>query len=100
MDVSSVLSSDDLADYDIISDGHRSLESSIADLGLGERVNPELHEPPPSQAAIEQFGTPSLSAEEIRANVRRTLQANGAHVVDDRIVRIYVDGRFDPMNAG
>lgn len=102
LDASSVFS-DDLAEYDIISDGHRSLDSSIADLGLvdGLFAGRQPTEPPPSQAARELFSTPSLSAEDIRSNVRRALQANGGHVVeDDRIVRVYVDGRFDPMNAG
>ena len=100
-----MLSSDDLADYDIISEGQRSLESSIADLGLAERPAQELREPPPSQSAIERFGTPSLAPEDIQAYVRRNLTGGGWREIDDddarrRVVRVYVDGPFDPMSTG
>lgn len=101
MDVSSVLSSDDLADYDIISDGHRSLDSSIADLGLADRSTPEMKEPPPSQAARDRFGTPALTPEDIQTYVQRTLEASGRRLDSDlRVIRVYADGTFDPMNAG
>ena len=102
MDVSSVLSSDDLADYDIISDGHRSLDSSIADLGLVDRSIPELREPPPTQAARERFGTPGLTPEDIQAYVHRALGVSWRQVDDEDlgVVRVYVDGLFDPMNTG
>ena len=102
IDSASVLSNDDLADYDIISDGHRSLESSIADLGLVDRVALEVQEPPPSQAARERFGTPSLTPEDIRAYVRRALESIGRRLPEDdlKIFRVYIDGPFDPMSAG
>ena len=102
-DASSMLSSDDLADYDIISEGQRSLESSIADLGLVDRVAPEVREPPPSQGAQERFGTPTLTPEDIQAYVRRNLAGGGWREINDdvrKVVRVYVDGPFDPMNVG
>lgn len=101
IDISSVLSSDDLADYDIISEGHRSLDSSIADLGLMDR---DIHEPPPSQAARDKFFTPSLSADDIQAHVQRAVGANGINLMlredSPRTVKVYVDGKFDTFNAG
>ena len=38
IDSASVLSNDDMSEYDIISDGQQSLESSIADLGLVDKM--------------------------------------------------------------
>lgn len=104
IDVSSILSSDDLADYDIISEGPRSLESSIADLGHLERHGADIYEPPASQVAREKLFTPSLSAEDIQAHVQRALVSHGINLLfaDDsqRIVKVYVDGTFDKFNAG
>lgn len=106
LDASSVLSSDDLADYDVISDGHRSLESSIADLGLVERTAADIQEPPPTQTARENFYTPALSVEDIQSYVKRAVAAAGAGFrehengseADPRTVRVYVDGKFDGFN--
>ncbi len=103
LDVSSVLSSDDLADYDVISEGHRSLESSIADLGLVDKPAEDIYEPPASQAARERLFTPSLSADDIQAHVQRAVaNGNGLMLRDNgqRIVKVYVDGTFDRFNAG
>ena len=97
IDASSVFSNDDYAEYDFVSEGHRSLESSIADLGLGEERVVEITEPPPSQTAKAVFGTPSLSAEDIQAYVQKAL---GSEAQLNKIVRIYADGLFDPFNAG
>ena len=103
IDGSPVLSSDDFAEYDFVSDGHRSLESSIADLGLQDIVATR-REPPPSQAAKALFGTPALSTEDIQAYVQKSLGCATAtrHNEDAhcRLVRVYVDGKFDPLNAG
>ena len=87
----------DYAEYDFISEGHRSLESSIADLGLGEDGPAEISEPPPSQTATAIFGTPSLSAEDIQAYIQRVI---GSEIKQHKTVRVYVDGLFDLFNAG
>ena len=102
LDVSSALSSDDLAEYDIISEGQRSLESSIADLGLVDRIAPEVYEPAPSEVARARFMTPSLTPEDIQAYVRRELNPSGRLLVSEmsRTVRVYVDGQFDPVSTG
>ncbi|ESK94911.1 choline-phosphate cytidylyltransferase [Moniliophthora roreri MCA 2997] len=112
MDASSVLS-DDLSDYDVISDpGHRSLDSSIADIFSGS-----IHEPPPTEEAQEKFATVRLTAQEIRNNARLSLgtappvhtgngtiksrrQSLSADQQLNRMKRIYVDGSFDGFNAG
>ncbi|KIP10006.1 hypothetical protein PHLGIDRAFT_28695 [Phlebiopsis gigantea 11061_1 CR5-6] len=98
IDASSVFSNDDYAEYDFVSEGHRSLESSIADLSLGEDRTLDITEPPPSQTAKAVFGTPSLSAEDIQAYVHNVL---GSELrTHSGTVRVYVDGLFDPLNAG
>jgi len=104
LDVSSVLSNDDLADYDIISDGPRSLESSIADLSHVDRPAADIREPPSSQAAREKFDTVVLSADDIQAYVLRAAPSTVEHFErsadgDHRTVRVYVDGVFDPFQA-
>ncbi|KAI0763816.1 hypothetical protein BD413DRAFT_580328 [Trametes elegans] len=92
LDALSVLSTDDLADYDVISDGPRSLESSIADLGQPSRF--AGGEPAPLPSAREKFDTVGLSAEEIQAHVQRSL---GGQVSEARTWRVYVDGIFGPL---
>lgn len=103
-----MLSTDDLADYDFISDGQQSLESSIADLGNTERVATDIHEPPPTQNARETFYTPALSVEDIHSFVKKGIAAAGlgyrehengnGRDFEERIVRVYVDGKFDGFN--
>ncbi|KAJ3772217.1 hypothetical protein FB446DRAFT_737266 [Lentinula raphanica] len=109
MDASSILS-DDLSDYDVISDpGRQSLESSIADLN----TLPLPSEPIPSQEAYDRFATIRLTANDIRVNTRASLglppvvQSTSAAYktsqgpgVDNRTRRVYVDGLFDMFNAG
>lgn len=97
LDALSVLSTDDLADYDVISDGPRSLESSIADLGPPLRF--AGGEPAPLPSAREKFDTVALTAEEIQAYVQRSLNASlaGGRGDDARTWRIYVDGVFGPL---
>lgn len=90
-DVLSVLSTDDLADYDVISDGPRSMESSIADLGQAPKY--AGGEPAPLPSAREKFGTVGLTAEDIQAHVQRSLGAQP----DARTWRVYVDGVFGPL---
>lgn len=106
IDAVSTLSSDDLADYDIISDsGIRSLESSIADLGFQDRplASGEPSEPPPSQKARTTFGTPGFSAEDIQSYVERALGSSGSGTIRGNAlakpVRVYVDGLFDGFNV-
>ncbi|KAK7686428.1 hypothetical protein QCA50_010652 [Cerrena zonata] len=105
IDAFSTLSSDDLADYDVISDGIRSLESSIADIGFQDRplASGELHEPPPSQKAKTTFGTPAFSAEDIQSYVERALGSSGSGTIRGNAltkpVRVYVDGSFDGFNV-
>lgn len=89
-------------EFDIVSNpGHRSLESSIAD--LDHIPKQEVHEPAPAQAAVEKFDTVSLNSTDIQAYVRRALDsASGrsvAYPAEDRTVRVYVDGTFDMFNA-
>lgn len=100
IDVSSVLS-DDLTDYDVISDGGpRSLESSIADLGHVDGAGAP-REPEPSQAAKDRFDTVELSAEDIQSYVQKCLPSAASlrRTVDGefRTVRVYLDGAFDPF---
>ena len=97
IDAMSAFSNDDFAEYDFVSEGHRSRESSIADLSLGEDRNGVITEPPPSQIARAVFGTPSWNAEDIQAYVQRAL---GLELKPHKTVRVYVDGLFDPFNAG
>ncbi|KAH9852147.1 hypothetical protein C2E23DRAFT_779749 [Lenzites betulinus] len=95
-DALSVLSTDDLADYDVISDGPRSLESSIADLGQAPRF--AGGEPAPLPSAKEKFDTVGLTAEEIQAHVQRSIGAPpGARGDETRTWRVYVDGVFGPL---
>lgn len=84
MDASSVLS-DDLSDYDVISDpGRRSFDSSIADFTF------TVTEPPPTPEAYNKFATVRLTAADIQS----------AHRLDNRTKRVYVDGIFDIFNVG
>lgn len=89
IDSASVLSADDLSEYDIISDGQQSLESSIADLGLADKP---IYEPAPAKAATDLFKSPAFSAEDIQAYA---LAAVG--ILGRKVVRVYVDGVFDPI---
>lgn len=89
-------------DFDIISNpGQRSLESSIADLDHIPKQG--VHEPLPSQAAVEKFDTVSLTAADIQAYVRKALDsASGrsvAYPTENRTVRVYLDGTFDMFNV-
>ncbi|KAI8996546.1 hypothetical protein BD414DRAFT_478352 [Trametes punicea] len=96
LDALSVLSTDDLADYDVISDGPRSLESSIADLGQAPKF--AGGEPAPLPSAREKFDTVGLTAEDIQAYVQRSLGASwGARADEPRTWRVYVDGVFGPL---
>ncbi|KAI0653398.1 hypothetical protein C8Q70DRAFT_927746 [Cubamyces menziesii] len=95
LDALSVLSTDDLADYDVISDGPRSLESSIADLGQAPRFSGS--EPPPLPSAREKFDTVGLTAEDIQAHVRRSIGASANRGDEARTWRVYVDGVFGPL---
>ena len=108
MDALSTLSSDDLADYDIISDGIRSLESSVADIGSPNKALTSgavsASEPPPSQKAETTFGTPAFSPENIQSYVERALGSSGGTgtVRGNAVikpVRVYVDGPFDGFNV-
>ena len=105
LDAASVLSSDDLeSDYDVISDGHHSLESSIADLGHVAGGAATIREPPPLQPAQERFDTVALSADDIQAYVQRAVPAAASafkRTADGELctVRMYVDGVFDPFQA-
>ncbi|CDO73267.1 hypothetical protein BN946_scf185008.g29 [Trametes cinnabarina] len=97
VDALSVLSTDDLADYDVISDGPRSLESSIADLGQAPSRFAGS-EPAPLPSAKEKFDTVTLTAEDIQAYVRRSLGAStGSRADEARVWRVYVDGVFGPL---
>lgn len=99
MDASSLLSADDLSEYDMISEGQLSLESSIADLGLVDGKHEDVvREPSSTDAAKQQFLTPSFSAEDIQSYVQRSL-VGGCLVRPDKTVRIYVDGVYDPFNV-
>ena len=102
--------SDDLHDYDVISDtGPGSLDSSIADLA-GPPAPPK--EIPPSAAARNAYDTTILSPEDIQTNVQRALRGgsrNGARSKSrepvseretERTIRLYVDGVFDFVHAG
>lgn len=128
--------SDDLNDYDVISDTDpRSLESSVADLRLDSpALNPSaaaststwlssayntpshthtrsVREPKVADDAKRLFETAGLSAEDIQANVQRTVVGPGKASVNstvgrkgekdrDRAMRVYVDGVFDFINVG
>ncbi|KAF9266868.1 hypothetical protein L218DRAFT_921588 [Marasmius fiardii PR-910] len=102
--------SDELSDYDVISDpGHRSLESSVADILLSSPT--EIQEPAPSEQARSKFPTTKLSAQDIQNNVRSnsgiflptrtgTVRTRGQSLgADNRLKRVYVDGLFDGFNV-
>ncbi|KIK60457.1 hypothetical protein GYMLUDRAFT_43776 [Collybiopsis luxurians FD-317 M1] len=98
MDASSV-HSDDLSDYDVVSDpGTRSLESSIADLVLNAASPPT--EPPPTIEASDKFATVRLTPNDIQLNVRLTLGLSPNASFTNKTKRVYVDGFFDMFNAG
>lgn len=111
MDASSVLS-DDLSDYDIISNSsQRSVESSIADLGhVPGKTASEVYEPSPSQVARDKFETVKLTASDVQTYVRKALDASPSQhssesnflspMSENKTVRVYVDGVFDAFNAG
>jgi choline-phosphate cytidylyltransferase len=98
MDSTSVLSDDD---YDLISNpSQRSLESSLADLAERPAQIPEL---PPSEAARCKFETTRWSASDVQAYFRNTLDLGSSIKKDDlenKTVRVYVDGVFDAFNVG
>ncbi|KAF9782473.1 hypothetical protein BJ322DRAFT_1144235 [Thelephora terrestris] len=109
--------SDDLADYDVISEnGSRSLESSIADLNTYDpseelEVSPTraILEPQPLQPAKDRFETARLTAAQIQDYVRNSLEeshslppiyGHGQVLVEKMgTVRIYVDGLFDGLGV-
>ncbi|KAG7093605.1 hypothetical protein E1B28_007271 [Marasmius oreades] len=107
MDASAL--SDELSDYDVISDpGHRSWESSVADI-LGSPQT-EIHEPSPSEEAQQKFPTTKLSPQDIQNNVRSnfgtfspippgTVRTRGQILPDNKLKRVYVDGSFDGFNV-
>lgn len=108
--------SDDLRDYDVISDaGPPSLESSLADFGSTLPSTPR--EIPPSAEARSRFDTAAMGAEDVQAAVQRTARTksgagngNGTGTVRrsmsrdpaerERTVRVYVDGVFDILHVG
>jgi hypothetical protein len=104
MDESSPVLSDDLSDYDVISEaGHASADSSIADFDHIPAQVPT--EPAIPQAAREKFYTASLRPENIQAYVRKALGGNGAvatngHTTQSKTMRVYVDGVFDVFSVG
>lgn len=111
--------SDDLRDYDIISDaGPPSLESSLADFGSA-MPSSTPREIPPSAEARSRFDTAAMGAEDVQAAVQRTVRTksgagngngNGTGTVRrsmsrdpaerERTVRVYVDGVFDVLHVG
>ncbi|TDL21127.1 hypothetical protein BD410DRAFT_804543 [Rickenella mellea] len=119
--------SDDLRDYDVISSGHRSLDSSIAELdpptaglqslsfgdssdsadyalafaggsGNGDGDGSAGREPRPTKAAREEFEWAGVGREEVQAYVSKSLGA-GALKSNERPVTVYVDGVFDVLNV-
>lgn len=107
----SEVTSDDLNDYDVISSGHRSLDSSVADLSASNAgadstggahvllhlATPAPREPAPTQLARDLFDTPGLSAGDVQSHVGRAV---GRERDAEREVRVYVDGVFDVFHAG
>ncbi|EJD04683.1 uncharacterized protein FOMMEDRAFT_104848 [Fomitiporia mediterranea MF3/22] len=109
--------SDDLNDYDVISDNDpRSLESSIADLRIDSPTvaAPAPRPPrevPPSEDAKALFETARLSADDVQALVQKTVTGPGKGAVGPRSrsrsrsereksFRLYVDGVFDSVHVG
>ena len=98
--------SDDLGEYDVISDA--GLESSLTDLGFALP-----REIPPSSEAKKLFETSTLSTDDVQAYTQRLLRTKSgtgegagtvrrgiSHDLSDRTVRVYVDGVFDNLNVG
>lgn len=101
------VASEDLSDYDVISSaGLRSLESSVDDLTLAQRVadGAAPSEPSPAQTAREKFATTNLKPEDVQAYVQKALERAGLgerkEIWERRTVRVYVDGLFDVFHAG
>lgn len=91
--------SDDLHDYDVISAGHISPESSIADLGQA----PVVQEIPPSPAAKELYETVLYSSDQIQDYVSKFVNGSVAiksPFILEKAVRVYVDGLFDVLHVG
>ena len=91
--------SDDLHDYDVISAGHISPESSVADLGL----LPAIHELVPSQIAREKFDTLNFSSDQIQEYVSKAVNGSApvrSPFIFDKAVRVYVDGLYDVFHVG
>jgi cytidyltransferase-like protein len=108
---------DDLSDYDVISElDNRSPKSSVADLGQdiepAEKAayeTPAVHEPPPSQEALDRFETASLTTEDIQNFAARFFKQESWSNTNLKVtggearhgaVRVYVDGQFDGFHAG
>ncbi|KAG6829880.1 hypothetical protein H0H92_003149 [Tricholoma furcatifolium] len=97
MDATSVLSDDD---YDLVS--NCGLESSLTGTDYGHIPVPNVHEPPPSQIARDQFDSVSWTAAEIQAYVSKSLALTAPPLpsMNEKTRRVYVDGVFDGLNAG
>jgi hypothetical protein len=104
--ISGISDADDSdADYDVVSAS--GLSSSLASLPPPSAPPPVI-EPEPSADALSRFATTTLSAEDVRAYVKRALLARSGLDESElarldrpgRTVRVYVDGSFDVLHAG
>ncbi|THH08766.1 hypothetical protein EW145_g2482 [Phellinidium pouzarii] len=98
--------SDDLNDYDVISDADpRSLDSSIADLDSNSGARP-AREIPASDEAKNRYETATMTTEDVQAFVRRSIRGPGPSTRRSRsrerekTFRVYVDGIFDTLHVG
>ncbi|KZP26598.1 hypothetical protein FIBSPDRAFT_854635 [Athelia psychrophila] len=98
MEGSCVFSDED--EFDIVAyPGSKSLESSI---DLDHVPKQEVHEPAPAKDALQKFNTVAYTPSDIQAYVRKTLDSasgrSAAYPMEQRTMRIYIDGVFDAFN--
>ena len=94
MDSSNALSDDD---YDVISNPSRgSLDSSFDEYTLGSLS--AVRELPAFEEAKDRFETTRWTASDIQAYIHKGLNLTSS--APKKLMRIYVDGSFDPFDVG
>jgi hypothetical protein len=83
-------------DYDLISNpGDLSLDSSVSDL---HARNLTVWEPEPCPVSSQKIEATRWTAAQIQEYVRK-VAGERCFGFDNKVLRVYVDGSFDPMSA-